>query len=174
MHASGNSRRDGPRDGALHPQSWCETAHLSWNSYSCWLRAYSNSLRCLSDAVGREMAGARYRRPSRASIARLDLKYVGFHRYPVSQYGGTHYRTRSRCFRNQHFTRARRHVESHAETRRLSQTRSDAAGRIYLFRSSQWSRPDPNGDGLGSGKSAEWGISDGQKCLARSLRSRTR
>src|SRR5260370_1268274 len=31
MHASGNSRRDGTRDGALRPQSWCNAAPLPWD-----------------------------------------------------------------------------------------------------------------------------------------------
>src|SRR5581483_6894097 len=79
--------------------------------------------------------------------------------HPDSQNRSTRHGTRSRCFRNQHFTRTGRHGKSRAETGRLSETRSNAAGRIYLFRSSQRSRTHPHGHGLESGKFASGRIS---------------
>ncbi len=96
--------------------------------------------------------------PCRTSVAGLDIQHAGFHRHAVYQHGGTRHRTRSRCVRNQHFARARWYGESGAQTRRLSQTRSDASGRIHLFRSSQRPRPDPHGHGLESRKLAGWRI----------------
>ncbi len=83
---------------------------------------------------------------------------AAFRRHALPQHRRTRHRTRGRCFRRQHFARAGRHGESGSKTRRLSQTRSDAAGRIHLFRSSQRPCPDSYGHGLESGKSAGWPI----------------
>src|SRR4029453_1840255 len=88
---------------------------------------------------------------------------------PDSQYGGTHHRTRSRCFWNQHFTRAGRYGKSRAETGRLSQARPNAAGGIHFFRSSERSRANPHGHGLESGKLASGRISGVRKLFNISL-----
>src|SRR4029450_8758939 len=171
MHASRNSGCDGARDGALRPQSLWEASHVLWNPYSRWFRTYSNSLRGRGKTMGRKMGRARNQRPSGASIARPDFEYVALHRYPVSQYGGTHHGTRSRCFWNQHFARAGRYGKSYAETRRLSQTRSNAARRVHLFRPSQRSRTDPHGYGLESREFASRGIGSIQQPSCHSLSS---
>ncbi len=133
------------------------------------IRINSCAVRRSSETLGRQMGRARDCGSCWASLARIDLYRAGFRRHAVSQYGRTRDRARSRCFRNQHFARARWHGKGGAQTRCLPQTRSDAARGIHLFRSSQRPLSYPHGHGLESSAFAGGRITRSGRWLYHSL-----
>src|SRR6266403_915910 len=100
--------------------------------------------------MGSTLGCPRHRRSGRVSIVDVNLSHLRFFNDADSQLDHTNYRTRSRSVRHQYVARTGWRGEGRAETRRLSQTRSKSARRIYFLRSSERPRPNSNGDGLES------------------------
>ena len=53
MHAAGNTRRDGTRDGPLRAESWRQAIDLFCNLHRHRTRAYSSDVRRRGEALGR-------------------------------------------------------------------------------------------------------------------------
>ena len=102
-------------------------------------------------ALGRSLGRSWGCRSSRSSPPLPDLCGCVFSAYAPLEYCGAGDRTRGGCVQHQYIARTGRHGEGRSEAGHLPQVRSNAAGRIHLLRSPEWSRAHPDGDGLEGG-----------------------